>query len=325
MAGSVVVITRDQDVTADLVCAELAAREVPVVRFDLADYPERLTQVAYLVNGRAHWTGALAGRHRDVDLESVRSVWYRKPSEFRFHEGLTATEQQWCAAEAVHGFGGVLATIPASRWCNHPHRSAEAELKPAQMAVAVASGLRVPATLLTNDPEQARDFCSTHSTDGVIYKPLRGGPASEAGQRVALRATPVTAEQITDTVRRTTHLFQARVPCDYAVRLTVVGSRLFAVRLDPPPGAEVTLDWRAYPTDEVIYTPIEVPTSVAAAMLRLMDAFGIRYAAPDFVVHDGRWWFIGDLNPGGQWGWIAAHTGLPIATAIADELQEGTS
>jgi hypothetical protein len=32
-------------------------------------------------------------------------------------------------------------------------------------------------------------------------------------------------------------------------------------------------------------------------------------------------WRLVDLNPNGQWGWIAAATDLPIAAAIADYLQ----
>ena len=56
----------------------------------------------------------------------------------------------------------------------------------------------------------------------AVYKPLHGGPSSEAGQHVALWARTVTAGDISDAVRRTAHLFQARVP-GAAVRMTVVG------------------------------------------------------------------------------------------------------
>lgn len=58
----------------------------------------------------------------------------------------------------------------------------------------------------------------------------------------------------------------------------------------------------------------------------MMHRLGLRYAAPDFLIDDdGRWQFIGDLNPGGQWAWIAGHTGLPIAAALADELSNPTT
>lgn len=320
MTSSVVVITRDQDITADLVCVELDTRGVPVVRLDLADFPQQLTQVSYLVNGRTHWTGALVGRYRDVNVEAVRSVWYRKPSRFRFCEAMTLTEREWAAAEASNGLGGVLAALPTARWCNHPHRAAAAELKPAQMAAAAGAGLNVPDTLLTNDPEQARDFCRTHHDGGVVYKPLRGGPGVENGHRVALRAVPVAAEDITDDVRHTTHLFQAKIDLAYPVRVTVVGHRVFAVRIDTP---EPVLDWRDAPAEHSTYTPIEAPDAVVDGLYRVLTTFGLAYAAPDFLVdRDGRWWFIGDLNPNGQWGWIAGHTGLPIAAAIADLLTQ---
>lgn len=319
---SVLVITRDYDTTADLVVDELDRRDVRTVRFDLADFPQTLDQVAYLVNGRTQWTGAIRGSHRDIDLSTVRAVWWRKPSHYSPHEDLTSTEQQWATAEASSGFGGLLAALSAVHWVNHPHRNAEAEYKPHQLSAAARAGLTVPDTLLTNDPEHARLFCRTHTDHGVIYKPLRGGPGSENGQYVTLRATSVTEAAIRDTVRATTHLFQERVPCDYAVRMTVVGSRIFAVRLDPPAGS-AALDWRDHPSDQLTYTPVDVPTHVADGVRRLTTAFGLVYAAPDFIVTPtGEWVFHGDLNPNGQWGWIAGHTGLPIASALADELTQ---
>jgi ATP-grasp ribosomal peptide maturase len=319
MTASVVVITRDQDTAADLVVRALLRRDVPVARFDLGDFPEHLTQNAYLVPGRKRWTGALRGPVRDVDLSAVRSIWYRKPSVVQPHADMTTTERQWAAAEATAGLGGLLASLPGVHWVNHPTRNAEADHKPRQLAVADALGLPVPASLITNDPEHARAFCEAYREHGVIYKPLRGGPATENGRPVALYATTVTAADITDNVARTSHLFQARVPCAYAVRLTIVGRRLFAVRIDAPPSAS-TVDWRAV-HDQLTYTRIDVPDDITDRVNQLMDAFGLVYAASDWIVTpDGVWTFIGDLNPNGQNAWLEAQTGAPIASALADEL-----
>ncbi|MPZ84698.1 MAG: ATP-grasp ribosomal peptide maturase [Actinophytocola sp.] len=314
-APSVLVITRDIDVTADLVVRELTRREVAVARLDLADFPQRLTQTCHLAPGRSRWTGAVRGHQRNVDLSAVRAVWYRKPSPFTV-TGLSQTEEQWATAEARMGFGGLLTALDA-RWVNDPARLAVANQKPYQMAVAAGCGLVVPESLLTNDPEQARDFCRSHP-EGVIYKPLYGGPGSENGHRVALRADTVTADEITDGVRRTSHLFQVRVPCAYAVRLTIVGRRLFAARIDTPAGVSA-VDWRAV-HDHLTYTRVDVPDTVAAGLRAVMDRLGLVYAAPDFVVdHQGAWHFIGDLNPNGQWAWITPLR-ADITAALADEL-----
>lgn len=313
-APSVVVITRDQGITADLVVSELHERGVGVARFDLSDFPERMSQAAYLAPGRDHWTGALRGTHRNVDLSALRGVWYRKPAPAAPHPNLTATERSWAAAEAHTGLGGLLAALPA-RWINRPEAAALASQKPAQLRAAAACGLDVPESLLTNDPERAREFCAGGP---LIYKPLGGGPGSESGHRVAPRATTVSAEEITDGVARTTHLFQRRVECAYAVRCTVVGDLVFAARLELPAGAG-TVDWRDC-HDELTITPIEVPSTVSAGLRALMARLGLVFAAPDFVVdHDGRWHFIGDLTPNGQWAWIE-QLREPITHALADEL-----
>ncbi|SFE33028.1 ATP-grasp ribosomal peptide maturase, SAV_5884 family [Actinopolyspora alba] len=321
-SASVAVITRDHDVTADLVINELHRRELPVARFDLAAFPERMRQTTRLTGENPRWDGSLRDAHREIDVSALRSVWYRKPSGFLPHPEMTATERQWAAAEADNGFGGLLAALPEVHWVNHPHRNAAAEHKPHQLGAAASCGLAVPDTLLTNDPEQARAFCDQHRDHGVVYKPLRGGPGIEHGRHVALWADAVAAEEITESVARTTHLFQQRVPCAYPVRLTVVGSRMYAVRMDPPAGA-TAIDWRTHPPEALSYTPIEVPPATSAGIHRLLEHFGLVYAAADLIVSpDEQWVFHGDLNPNGQWGWIAAHTGLPIAAAIADELTE---
>ncbi|QUF03947.1 ATP-grasp ribosomal peptide maturase [Actinosynnema pretiosum subsp. pretiosum] len=320
---SVLVITRDQDTTADLVVAELAHREVGVARMDLAEVPERVKQIAYLVPGRSHWTGALRGPVRDVDLAAVRAIWYRKPGPVAPHPDLNATERQWVTAEAQMGFGGLLTALPA-RWIDRPENRTRANQKPAQLTAATTAGLNVPETLLTNDADQARDFCRAHARTGVVYKPLTGGPSSEAGKRVALRTQIVTPDQITDGVARTVHLFQVRIPCAYAVRVTIVGHRLFAARIDHPDvdDAPQAVDWRAA-HDHLTYTPVEVPADVATRVLALAREFGLTYAAPDFVVdHDGHWWFHGDLNPNGQWAWIEPLR-PHITRALADELANG--
>lgn len=225
-------------------------------------------------------------------------------------------------AEAEAGFGGLLAAMPNIHWVNHPSRNASADLRPVQLSVAASCGLAVPPTLVTNDPNRAVEFCQQHQRTGVIYKPFRGGPGSAAGRPVALWAEVVGASEINESVRRTSHLFQARIPCAHAVRLTVVGRRMFGTRIDQPEGAD-TVDWRAA-HDELRYSPIDVPDQVASSFHQMMDLLGLRFAAADLIVDpDGRWVFHGDLNPNGQWAWIQAHTGLPIAAALADELSEG--
>ncbi|WP_253775694.1 MvdC/MvdD family ATP grasp protein [Goodfellowiella coeruleoviolacea] len=309
-------MTRPGDVTADFVIAELNRRDASVVRFDLADFPERLTEAALITSGGEGWRGFLRTPYRQLDIEQISAVWYRKPQGFAVHPQMTATEAQWATAEARAGLGGLLAALSV-RWVNHPYANTAADQRAHQLAVADACGLTIPISLITNSPEQARDFCRDHADTGVIYKPLTTGPRSENGEYVALRTALVQPEDITDDVARTAHLFQTRVPCAYSVRVVAVDGRLFAVRIDHP--SRSTVDWRA-DHDRLTYQATEVPDRVAAGLRRLMATFRLVYSSSDWIIRpDGEWVFIGDLNPNGQWAWLEPIR-QDVIQALADYL-----
>lgn len=315
---SVVVITRQYDPTADEVILRLTERGVKVDRFDLAEFPENLAAVGRLSRGAVRWKGTLTTPARTIELSEVRAVWYRKPTRFGFHPGMTTTEHAWSTNEAKAGFGGLLASLPV-KWINHPHVNTAADRKPVNLALAASCGLTVADTLITSDPDEAREFCRSQPT-GAIYKSLRGGPRSEGGKVVSLFTAQVTADDITNGVSRTAHLFQERIyPKAYEVRLTVVGDALFALRIDARTDAGKA-DWRS-DHDELDYSVTDIPAQVRDGVAAMMKRFGLYYAAFDFIADENEnWIFAGDLNPNGQWAW---HHPLrdAIAEALTNELE----
>lgn len=317
----VLVLTQRFDPTADLVIRELHSRRVPLARVDSAEFPEMLSMRAVIGPGHPRWDGVLTTEHRAVRLSEIRSVWYRRPSQFALHPELSRSERVWAEREARAGFGGVLGALRC-RWVNHPHRIRIAESKPRQLCLAAESGLMVPPTLVTNDPGAARSFVAAQP-GGAVYKPLSGPPEPVQGQALALYTSPVALPEITDGVRRCAHLFQARIPKRFEVRLVVVGTALFAARIDAT-SERARMDWRS-DYASLTYQPITIPESVAAGVRRVMKSLGLVYAAWDFIVDpQGCWHFI-EINPNGQWGWIELATGLPIASALADLLEGHTS
>ena len=153
----------------------------------------------------------------------------------------------------------------------------------------------------------------------VLTQPLRGFPNKAKRKLVALYTSPVTAQEITDGVARTAHLFQARIPKEFEVRLIIVGEHQFAARIDAS-SDKARIDWRA-DYDSLAYRPVTVPQPVVEGVQQLMASLGLAYGALDFVVdHNGCWHFL-EINPNGQWGWIELVTDLPITDAIAGLLE----
>lgn len=118
---TVVIFTQQADSPVDVMVRQLAARDVPVFRADTSWFPRRMVLDARLgEDGR--WTGRLSTAHRTVDLEAIRSIWYRDPTAFSFDEGLTAVERAYAHREARLGLGGVLVSLDVL-WVNHPKES----------------------------------------------------------------------------------------------------------------------------------------------------------------------------------------------------------
>jgi hypothetical protein len=159
------------DPTADAVMDALASLDAPTLRMDIADFPGGATLAAEFDG--SGWTGTFG----TANLTEVRAVYYWRPSMFRFPDGLSPGDVTYATAEARHGVGGLLASLDVL-WVNDPIRVAVAEYKPLQLVTAARCGMRVPATVVTNDVELLRDFAER--IDGpVVCKSLSGLVLSE--------------------------------------------------------------------------------------------------------------------------------------------------
>jgi ATP-grasp ribosomal peptide maturase len=314
-SGSVLVLTNPHDVTTDVVLRILAERRVPVVRLDPGTDPHEGAALS-ATYGTGEQCGVLRTPSRELDLTRVRSVWTRRPSPFDGPPGPDGPERRFAASQSRWGVGGILASLPGAHYVNHPWNNRAAEYKPAQLATAQRSGLSVPRTLITNDYERARDFAREQS-GGVVYKPLWNTPYLVDGQAHQVWVREVLAHEITSAVAMCPHLFQATVDKAYDVRLTAVGDRLFAVRIDSP-----DLDWRRRQS-LMECTPIAVPDRVGRSVSAYLNACGLVFGAFDFAVTPAGEWYFLECNPNGQWAWQPDAVTGSIARALADQLQNG--
>ncbi|MFH8491937.1 ATP-grasp ribosomal peptide maturase [Streptomyces longisporoflavus] len=312
----VLVATSADDLTADLVIAELNRRNVPVVRFNPADIGTNLTVSARFGLWPAPVAGQLRTRSRAADLNLVRSVYWRRPVWPAF-DHLGADDARFAAAQVRYGLGGILYALDGPLWVNHPLHNAAADYKPAQLAEAQRLGLRVPPTLVTNDPDEARSFIASH--DQVIFKILRWTPYQRDGVPLTGWADPVTAPEIDESVRLVPHLFQAVVDKTADIRVLVVGRRVFAVRIESG-----MLDWRKdYAALSCKVTTL--PDRMEEALFACLDHFGLASGSFDLAVDKtgGLWWL--ELNPNGQWAWLEEAAGLAMSAAFADLLTQGVA
>ncbi|MET9973128.1 MvdC/MvdD family ATP grasp protein, partial [Streptomyces sp. NPDC006356] len=74
---TVLIVTNEEDVTADMVVVHLNASGVPVVRLDPADLTGGVALSGEFVHGA--FRGHLSSAGRLVSINGLRSIWTRRP------------------------------------------------------------------------------------------------------------------------------------------------------------------------------------------------------------------------------------------------------
>ncbi|MFB7270672.1 MvdC/MvdD family ATP grasp protein [Streptomyces sp. NPDC056244] len=321
--GPVCVLTTQGDRTADRVILRLHALGVPVIRVDAADFPHSARLDARMDSSAARWSGTLTAHGRTTSLDEVRAVFWWHPGKIRTTaDGLTPRQAEWLGREATAGFVGVLASLDCLH-LNHPLATHAAQSKADALAQAARCGLNIPSTWIGNDPDAAAAFVTGKET---VAKSLSTPLFHPQDTTEVFFTHPVTAPLVDGSTTGTAYQFQRLIRKEFEVRLIVVGDRIFPARIDIKAGTpEAPVDYRAH-YEDLTYRPVDVPCAVQEGVTALMAHYGLRYAALDLLVDgDGRWWLV-DLNPAGQYGWIEHHLpALAISAEIADLLAGSTT
>lgn len=254
---------------------------------------------------------------RRLDLRDYTSIWYRRPGSVVAGPSPEPWVGRMIEQEARYTLDGVLRTLNCI-WMNFPANDAACMLKLWQLELASRIGLKIPKTIVTNEPPLVQAFYNDCKGE-VIYKLISEQsnfaiPAHETPRGVS--TLPLREDDLAflTQVAFGPHLFQEKIEKACELRVTVVGKKLFAIKIDSQSG-KGTLDWRNdYSVD---MEPCELPEEIHERCLLLTKNLGLNYGAIDLILTpQGEYVFL-EINCAGQYLWIEDRTNLPISLEIA--------
>jgi hypothetical protein len=305
----ILAVSHPRDLHARAVLEALARRGAEASLLDLSDLPARgRLALAY---GRAGGRELRLDGRPPVGAAGVSALWWRRPQLPRAPARLGAARRAFAERQTLAAVVGWVASLePQARLVNHPWRDDAAGQKTFQLAAAGRAGLRLPQTLVTSDPAEARAFLAQQGRAGAVQKAVQA-------TRTDWRQTRAVGARGAAGVRDLRHapvILQQRVP-GVDVRATVVGDRLFAAEIDARRSTSPD-DYRGHERS-CRFARCRLPAAVERGLRVLMAELGILYGAADFRRGaDGGWYFL-ELNPGGQWLFVEQRTGQPISEAVA--------
>ncbi len=309
----------DDHYTVDRVADALRKRGACPVRIDTDLFPTTLRLVARL--------NEMAAGHRILvdDLEvcgsDVRAVWNRKLRVPQLDDRLDPRFRAGCLRESQAAFDAFLDGLHAARWVNHLEDNRAASNKARQLRHAHAVGLRVPHTLITNDPEEVRAFHAEQ--DGAIVTKMLTALSSSMGKAsFSVRTSDVRREDLSnlESLRHCPMVFQERIPKDRELRVVFVAGEVFVGSIDASRSKDGQTDWRSATPGECSWHVDELPQATVERIQSLMAALDLVYGAIDLIrTPDGAYVFL-EVNPSGEWGMLERDIGVPISDALAEAL-----
>ena len=274
-------VDSETDPHGQTVIGELLNLDVRAVRYNLEDLRRHLIAI------RPGVIDLVTPEHC-YQVTSATTVWWRRQGWIDVSD-LDDEEAQLALDEGPHILQGCLHAAGV-RWVDDPGVVDQAELKLFQLRVASRLGIRVPASLATNDPRLARDFAVDRS---CVVKPLSPG----------LGIAPYT-ERVTDDdfdlLSRFPALIQEEVSATADLRVVIIGRDAWIWRR---PRSHSTLDWRAEDRSGSGFTKAnghEEDRELLDCARQLTSALGLSMAVQDWLETEDGPVFL-ESNAQGNW------------------------
>lgn len=313
----ILIVTSRTDYTADYLILRLNDLRLPYVRFNTEDFPFDATCSL----GSAQERLCLQKAVRQVNLAEVRSVWYRRPQGPAFPADFDNEARDFVNHECREFLLGLWRSL-ACIWVNQPDKIRMSENKIEQLRRMKRMGMRIPETVITNDPDVARDFRMKHPD--IIAKTLRMSHGTLGDREFVIYTNQVLDDhvELLETVRFSPVIFQEKVEKASDIRVTVVGSKIFATEIHSQETSATSIDWRR-DTLSLKHTVHQLPSDVERQCLSFVKSYGLVFGAMDLIRTPSSEYVFLELNPNGQWAWIEALTHQPITDKLIDVLTNG--
>ncbi len=237
--------------------------------------------------------------------EAFDTVWRRRVVKPRVDPGLHPSDRAVAERESRLFLDNAVNQLAAgARWVNPLESRQRAVSKAAQLRAARASGFDIPDTLLSNSPEDIAAFAERHGGEIIVkpFFPAAWQTATRTHHFYARRLDPALLRE-TFALRAAPAIYQALVPKAHELRVTVIGDRCFAARIEAPERDGGALDWKEDLHQREV-TPCRLPDRVREACLGVMRRLGIVFGCMDVICRpDGGYTFL-EVNEMGAFLWV---------------------
>ena len=302
MKGNVVVLWGlPDDGPIERVYRILQQKNVPTIFINQLDVLEYSIETTF----SGELLGVIHSSSVSLDLQEIHAI-YVRPYDLRqlgiFETGNYGNDD-WIRAVFFEDTMLLWSEITNARVINRPSSAGSNASKPYQLELIRRAGLKVPKTMLTTDPQRAREFRQTHGR--VIYKSI------SCQRSIVAELGDDFVERINDVIWCPTQFQEYIDGVDYRVHL--LEERIFASRI-----CSASSDYR-YASDTRI-EPVTLPEEIIERCFQLAKSLGLLFSGIDLRrTHEGEWYCF-EVNSSPGYTYFEDSNEQPISVALAEML-----
>lgn len=282
----------------------LRRRDVNVGVWIGPDFPATSTAALRISNNESRGEVRLSGASATIGKADV--VWRRRQGAPMFHASLQAADKVVAINESEKFISNmsVLLDRGALLSVNSEVGAQNARNKALQLELAVGVGMRVPETVMTNDPVEVEELYRACGGRLIIKSfTCPTWKASEAAYFAYSRQIDERFVKSHQSIRLAPSIYQELIVKSHEVRIFFAGRSHFAVQLSSQVDSRSVNDWRALRTVNIPMQPVVVPEVVVEQCLELMSRLGIVTGSFDFAVTPEGDYVFFEINEQGQFLW----------------------
>ncbi len=325
----VLVLASRDDIHADAVVAPLNDLGHEVVRIDLNDFWPKTSSIVWSINN-SRSKAVLNWQGRAIDASQVGAVFNRNFSfaKAEMDQDIGTLLKYAEAHAALYGFFRSLENV---YWMNPPWYDEMADNKPYQYSYVQNAGLKVPRTLITNNPKDFLDFYEACNKQVIIkqlsevclieeveYPSEYSVDPEQTAYGFFTNMVDIEHLENIEEITNSPCLFQEHIVKKGDIRVTVVGDKVFSVLIDSQSSHKTTVDFRHEP-----FLPFQeyvLPGNIKKKLLEILRQWDLQFAACDFVLTPDDELVFLEANVVGNWLWLEKDSNSKIGESIAQLL-----
>lgn len=320
------IVSRNSDVSTNRVIKWLLAERIPFERINFSDFFSNPETISLKITSEGRRLQLRGKQYKEQELKKS-VIWYRKleRSSSVEHFKRLATQYPGISNHISREFDAFTRAVTSffydSYWlCNYMSGQLNKSLV---LIHAQQCGLKIPPTIISNHKKALFHF----SNKEKITKCIGDGLSVEFPdqKRYLLSTNKISDSEMASLPE---YFFpstlQSYIEKSIELRIFFVGDQFFASAIFSQDSEITKTDFRLNVIDNLPcrMVPYNLPASLEQNLKKLMNRIGLNTGSIDMIVTPNQEYYFLEVNPFGQYGWVADLCNYPIDKAIATFLKK---